>query len=129
MSYQTEQRKILLDFFSKNKDKIFSAEEISNKLKDSNISVSAVYRNLNSLEKSGKVRKSAKSGDTRAYYQYVDCDSCKGHLHMSCKKCGKTLHLNNADETLLINRVLQNSNFEINTNDTVLYGVCKNCKK
>ena len=51
MSYQTEQRKILLDFFSKNKDKIFSAEEISNKLKDSNISVSAVYRNLNSLEK------------------------------------------------------------------------------
>ena len=129
MSYQTEQRKILIDFFNRNKDKMFSAEEISNKLKDSNISVSAVYRNLSALENSGKVRKTTKSGDRKAYYQFVDCDSCKGHLHMSCKKCGKTLHLNKNDESLLLNSALQNSNFEINTNETILYGICKNCKK
>ena len=129
MSYQTEQRKILLDFFNKNKDKIFSAEEISNKLKNENISVSAVYRNLSDLEKSGKVRKTAKNGDRKSYYQFVDCDSCKGHLHMSCKKCGQTLHLGEEETNLIMNNLMKNAKFCIDKDSTVLYGLCEKCEK
>ena len=77
MEYKTKQREILMQFFAENEDKAFSAEQISKSLAGVGISQSAVYRNLSSLEKDGKVRKIAKAGRREAYYQYVDLDDCK----------------------------------------------------
>ena len=45
------------------------------------------------LETEEKVRRSSKSGTREVYYQYLDAESCKGALHMSCIKCGKTFHM------------------------------------
>ena len=127
MEYNTKQREILLDFFNNNRDTVLSADEIVEKLKNNNISTSAVYRNLSDLEKNGKLRKTSKSGSRKAYYQFVDCDDCNGHLHLSCTKCGKTTHLDD-DKAKLISKMLENSNFNIDKNSTVLYGTCENCK-
>lgn len=128
MSYNTKQREILLNFFMQNHDKIFCAEEIAEQLIPLGVSKSAVYRNLNDLEKSGKVRKTIKSGTRKAYYQFVDLDCCKDYLHLSCEKCGKTTHLSQSDANVL-STILERSNFQIDTKNTVLYGVCDNCKK
>lgn len=127
MSYNTKQREILLDFFNKNHDKSFSAKEIASMLDGMNISVSAVYRNLSELEKNGKVRKTSKNGSRDAYYQYVDCEDCKGHLHLSCTKCGSTTHLDDNQTKILLDVVASNANFNIDKNSTVLYGLCKKC--
>ena len=128
MVYSTKQRKIIIDFFNQNLDKSFSAEELSNALCDKDVSESAVYRNLNELEKEGRVRRLTKPNSKKSFYQFVDCDECKGHLHMACTKCGQTIHLCDKQSEKLIEDVLKNSNFAIDKNSTVLYGICKNCK-
>lgn len=128
MEYKTKQREILLDFFCKNEDRSFSAEQIFENLAKTGISQSAVYRNLRALEETGKVRKIAKTGTREAFYQYVDLDDCKGHLHISCKKCGKTTHLDDK-EAKLVSKTLKNIDFEIDNDSTVIYGTCKDCEK
>lgn len=128
MAYNTKQREILIKFFSNNHDRSFSAEDIYETLKTENISLSAIYRNLSVLEKDGKLRKTTKHGTTKAFYQYVDPEKCEGHMHISCTKCGKTEHLSQREESTLLSSVLKNENFSIDTNNTIIYGVCKKCK-
>ncbi len=129
MQYNTKQREVLMSFFESHHDQAFSAEEIAHQLKNNSISISAVYRNLADLEKDGKIRKIAKSGTHKAFYQFVDCDECKGHLHLTCMKCGKTEHLDDGDSHQIAKTVLQNSNFNLDSDSTILYGICEKCRK
>ncbi len=129
MQYNTKQREVLMSFFESHHDQAFSAEEIAEQLKSEKISISAVYRNLAELEKDGKIRKNIKSGNRKIFYQFVDCDECKGHLHLTCTKCGKTEHLPDADSNKIVKSVLQNSNFNLDSDSTILYGVCEKCRK
>ena len=129
MVYKTEQRKVLIDFFEHNKDKVFSASEIVDALKKDDISLSAVYRNLKDLENDGKVKKLAKAQSRVVYYQYVDCASCKGHMHLSCTNCGNIVHLPEQESEVLEKTILKNSHFNIDKSSTILYGVCEKCNK
>ena len=129
MQYKTKQREVLIDFFESHHDQAFSAEEIASQLKNKAISISAVYRNLAELEKDGKLRKVAKRGTRKVFYQFVDCDECKGHLHLTCTKCGKTEHLDDVDSHQIVKAVLQNSNFNLDSGSTILYGICGRCRK
>lgn len=92
-SYSTQQRKALLAYLSRHPDELLSARQIADALADEKISLSAVYRNLAQLEAEEKVRRSSKSGTREVYFQYLDAESCKGALHMSCVKCGRTFHM------------------------------------
>ena len=129
MVYNTEQRKILIGFFEQNKDKVFTASQIAVAVKGYNISLSAVYRNLKALEDDGRIKRLAKSGERTVYYQYVDCASCKGHIHLSCTKCGDIVHLPDDESAKLEQEVLLNSHFNLDKSSTVLYGVCEKCSK
>lgn len=128
MQYNTKQREVLLEFFENHHDQSFSAETIVEQLKHDVISISAVYRNLADLEKAGKIRRVAKRGTRKAFYQFVACDECKGHLHLTCTKCGQTKHLDDDNSHQIVKSVLQNSNFNLDSDSTVLYGVCENCR-
>ena len=127
--YMTKQRKTLLDFLERHADEELSAKKIEAELADSGVSISAVYRNLSELEKEGKVRRISKSGSREVFYLYTDAHACRESLHLSCKKCGKTYHMNSQCADMLINNLAQNDEFTIDKSDTVLYGVCKDCKK
>lgn len=127
--YMTKQRKTLLDFLERHADEELSAKKIEAELADSGVSISAVYRNLSELEKEGKVRRISKSGSREVFYLYTDAHACRESLHLSCKKCGKTYHMNSQCADMLINNLAQNDEFTIDKSDTVLYGVCKACKK
>ena len=127
--YMTKQRKTLLDFLERHADEELSAKKIEAELADSGVSISAVYRNLSELEKEGKVRRISKSGSREVFYLYTDTHECRESLHLSCKKCGKTYHMNSQCADMLINNLAQNDKFTIDKSDTVLYGICKACKK
>lgn len=129
MQYKTKQREILINFFENNHDKCFSAEEIAKELNNTNISVSAVYRNLSELEKDGKIRKITKNGTIKSFYQFVDCDECKDHLHLTCIQCGKTSHLDINESAVIAKNILKNARFNIDKNNTILYGLCDKCNK
>lgn len=126
--YNTEQRKLLQNLFESHPHEMFSAGQISEMLNDKGISQSAVYRNLSMLEENGLLRRCSKQGSREILYQYTGKEQCRGHIHLSCKKCGKTVHMDSADSALIIDNAKNHENFLIDQLDTVLYGVCKGCQ-
>ena len=127
--YMTKQRKALLNYLSMHADERLSAKQLEDALKIEGISISAVYRNLSELEREGKVRRVNNSGSREVFYQYTDGAHCKDCLHLSCEKCGKTYHMNSAVAQTLIENLAQSDEFTIDKANTVLYGVCGDCRK
>ena len=127
--YKTQQRKVFLAYLSQHTDELLSARQIADALANEKISLSAVYRTLAQLEAEEKVRRSSKSGTREVYYQYLDAESCKGALHMSCVKCGKTYHMADSNAALFAEHLAQSEHFTLDTAETILYGICSDCKK
>ncbi|MBQ9392660.1 MAG: transcriptional repressor [Oscillospiraceae bacterium] len=127
--YVTRQRRSLLGYLACHADESLSAQQIADELSESGVSVSSVYRNLQELETEGKVRRVTRPGSRETYYQYAAAEGCRACLHLSCKKCGKTFHMGMLTADALVNRVAQEERFQIDREDTVIYGVCGNCRQ
>ena len=127
--YMTKQRKAMLAYLSAHADEKLSAKQLESALAGEGVSISAVYRNLSELEKEGKIRRVNQSGSREVFYQYTDGAHCKECLHLSCEKCGKTYHMNMQGAEMLIQNLAQSDEFTIDKANTVLYGICKQCRK
>ena len=117
----------MLNYLGEHYDESLSSLEIVKKLSASGVSKSAVYRNLTALEQDGKVRRIAKVGERTAYYQFVG-SNCVGKIHLSCIKCGKTGHISSETAKYLTKSLNDQDGFALDSGETVLYGVCKECK-
>lgn len=126
--YMTKQRKLLIDYLARHTDESISAGQIAEALADT-ISKSAVYRNLADMEAEGKLRRVVGGNTREVVYQYSGGHSCEGCLHLSCKKCGKTIHMEKQLADRLVDSVAANDNFSIDKSETVIYGVCASCQK
>lgn len=127
--YMTRQRKILLDYLSCHTDEKLFAKQIADDLDGKKISVSAVYRNLATLEEDGLVKRSSKAGSLEIFFQYTDAPECRKCLHLSCKRCGRIYHMNTDETELLIDNIAEKVGFSIDKTETVLYGICEACQK
>lgn len=127
--YLTRQRKRLLTYLSEHTDEQMTARQIADALTADNISISAVYRNLSALEEEGLLKRSVREGMREVFYQYIAAAKCKDSLHLSCRVCGKSIHLDEADTTQLIQNTLRNTGFQIEKTETILYGICEGCRK
>lgn len=127
-TYHTQQRKILIEFLQKNRDKAFTIDEIINFIGNSGISRSTAYRLITKLCDDGIVKRKAGTCGRSLYYQYENADNCEGHLHMKCTECGKVYHLDTCITSLLQNDIKSSANFEIDSH-TVLLGKCNTCKR
>ena len=125
--YSTKQRKLLTDFLASHPDSLLSADEITDALEASGISRSAVYRNLAALEADGKIRRASKEGDRRVYFQYLDVEDCKDAIHLFCKKCGRTIHMETSAAEALVKTIEGSQSFTLDKTETVLYGTCGEC--
>lgn len=126
--YETKKRKIISDYLNKHSDEWLSSFDIIEYLGGFGISKSAVYRNLSSLEREGKIRRLTKPNEKTAYFSYVACEHCKGKIHISCIKCGKTSHISSETAEYLEKSLKNFADFSLDKGETVLYGVCKDCK-
>ena len=127
--YLTRQRKRLRTDLSEHTDEQMTARQIADALTADNISISAVYRNLSALEEEGLLKRSVREGTREVFYQYIAAAKCKDSLHLSCRVCGKSIHLDEADTTQLIQNTLRNTGFQIEKTETILYGICEGCRK
>ena len=127
--YQTAQRRALISFLEKHHDESFTAKQLADALSDEDVSVSAIYRNVAALESEGKLVRagSARRGETS--WRYTDCAECRMRIHLSCKHCGRTYHMEQESARELIDNAMLYNGFEIDTGDTVLYGLCLSCKE
>ena len=126
-AYMTQPRKRLLTYLHSHADETLSAGQIAQDLPE--ISVSAVYRNLSALEQDGAVQKVAKAGTREVFYRFKKAEECRAHLHLSCKKCGRTFHMDEAETEALVEAVAKLDGFAIDRGDTVLYGLCNGCQE
>lgn len=116
-----------MDFLKRNPDKRYSVREIYEEISDSDISISAVYRNISALEAEGIINRFTKEGTREITYQYTHSDECRNCIHLTCTKCGKTFHMNSTEAENIVNSVKLTDGFEINRLKSVFYGSCKDC--
>ena len=127
-NYMTGQRRELINFLESNPDRTFTAREIADAMAERGVSRSAVYRNLARLEENGEISRSVKGGSSENYYSYVASENCHNFLHLTCEKCGKTVHMNVDISEKMINDLNSFDGFSVDKKKTVLYGVCAECK-
>ncbi|MDO4280754.1 MAG: transcriptional repressor [Peptococcaceae bacterium] len=127
--YMTKQRKLLTEYLRHHPDECISARAIADALQNDGISLSAVYRNLAALEAEGKVRRTKQAGASEVLYQYLDVDTCRNVLHLTCTVCGKTFHMPEAHYETIKEFLAKNEQFLLNESETVLYGICADCQK
>ena len=127
--YATRQRTVLLEYLSRHHDENLTPRGIASALESEGISLSAVYRNLASLEAEGRVRRVTVGAGREASFQYADAEECRASLHMSCVRCGRTFHMSAPDAELIEACLRQNECFSIDRSSTVLYGTCAECSK
>ena len=127
--YVTKQRRQLLDYLSRHTDEQMTARQIAGALTQENISLSAVYRNLSDLEADGLLKRSVREGTREVFYQYIAAEECKDSLHLSCRVCGKSIHLGEKEAEQLLHSTLESTGFQIDKTETILYGVCADCRK
>ena len=125
-AYMTQPRKRLLGYLQDHADETFSVGQISGELPE--ISVSAIYRNLAALTQEGSVRRVTKADSREVLYQYLAGEHCREHLHLNCKKCGKTFHMNARETEALVQTIAALDKFALDRSETVLYGICEQCQ-
>ena len=127
--YNTEQKKLLLEFLEENHDSAYTIEEISQELKARGASVgkSTVYRLMTKLVDEKRVKRQLADGSRKAIYRVTLDTHCHNHLHLQCIKCGKVLHLDEKTSDQLLNTVQKLNDFSVSEEDTVLMGKCSDC--
>ncbi len=126
--YATKQRTLLLSVFQEHSGESLSIDGILALLPPgSQVSRSAVYRNVDKLAQEGQLRKTLSKDGRKALYQYINCQAHCRRLHLRCEKCGKVFHLESQADENALRFVLQKSGFRLDEQATVLTGVCKEC--
>jgi len=125
MNNYSKQREIILEVIKKNLIHP-TAEQIYELVikKDSKISKSTVYRNINILAKQGIIQKiTMTSAPDR--YDYIH----EEHQHVICLECGKIFDFNYNFEVSKIQEAIKNqNNIEIDLDNITVQGICENCK-
>ena len=123
--YGTAQRKRLLSFLENHCDEQFTVQEIFAAIDD--ISLSAVYRNINKMVETGWIQRFPKPGSPEFLYQYVATGHCADHLHVKCERCGCISHLNEKVERMITQLLMAEQDFSIDPSKTMLFGFCREC--
>ncbi len=130
-NYNTEQKKILLNFLARNCENSYTIEEIVAALAAENPekmpAKSTVYRLMNKLVEEKLVHRSAGERGRQFVYRSTPAEDCRHHLHLQCVECGKVLHLDRDTSNALLCEVRAARGFNVSESDTVLLGRCALC--
>jgi Fur family ferric uptake transcriptional regulator len=96
----------------------------------SSVGLTTVYRHLDKLAESGRVRKYFMGDDSSACYQYIsDSADCAEHFHLKCDACGALVHLRCDVLDEIPEHVYEEHSFLIDKSKVVFYGKCADCLK
>ncbi len=124
-TYQTHQRRALLDFFESGEGREYTIEEIISGLGEGAPGKSTVYRLVKKLEEEGTLRRITREGTSKAVYQLAGADCCAEHLHIKCVDCGLLVHLDHAAQ----DELARTTGFVIDDSRSMLYGLCARCAR
>ncbi len=128
--YNTQQKLLLTDYLKRHSGRQLSANDIFEGIKACGVGKSTVYRQIGHLCDEGLLKRFRGENGKSVLYQFVDADRhCNSHFHLKCKSCGVLIHLDCKKTDELRRHIEKEHRFTINMADTVLYGVCADCRK
>ena len=131
-SYTTKQGELILSLLKNEAGRHFTADDIIKALseKGSSVGKATVYRHLDKLIKSGRVRKYIVDEGSSACFEYLDdSHGCHEHYHLKCSSCGQLLHVRCEYLDEVSSHIFEHHGFEISPEKTVLYGICEKCRE
>ena len=131
--YKTKQRDILLDYLKASSGTHVTAGDVCEYFRSRGASIgqSTVYRRLESLVDEGIVNKYTIDSNSPACFEYTGADchaQGKPCYHLKCEGCGRLIHLDCHEMSLIGNHLLSNHGFQLDTRRTVFYGLCDRCR-
>ena len=131
--YQTEQKRMLLQFLREHCERAYTVEEAVEALRvhggASAPAKSTVYRLMQRLVEEGEVKRFAVGNSRRFVYQLMGGEECHSHLHMKCRACGRLFHLEERVSHALARTLATANGFSLDQADTVLFGECADCHR
>lgn len=132
VTYNTKQKKLILDLMIKEKNRQLSCDEITYILLNQNTPVgkTTVYRQLEKLVADGVIKKTNVHNSKSFLYQYIDRElNCDAHLHLRCTNCGKYIHLGCDFMNKVNEHISEHHDFIVDNSNTEILGVCGGCLK
>lgn len=129
--YETEPRKLILEYIKKAGGSHFTADDIFFSLKKDGcrIGKATIYRYFEKLTEQGMLRKYVPVDGLSACYEYAgDSSDCRSHYHMKCDVCGSLFHLECGFLDEISEHIDARHNFRINKFKTIFYGTCAKCR-
>lgn len=123
----TRQRKIILDVFM-DMDGHPSPEDIRNEIRrrGHKLGLATIYRTMKVLVETGLVHK-VEFGD--GHGRYEQRDEGEHHLHLICKRCGKTFEAPATAVNALFSKLAKENTFTLLGHTTYLHGICQDCRR
>lgn len=127
--YQTAQKKLLLDFLRERSRQAFTIEELAAALegREHAPGKSTLYRLMPLLVQEGRVKRFVRGTSRQFLYQMMG-ESCRTHLHLKCSICGQMVHMGHEESLELVRMIDKKYHFSVSEGDTVLFGLCENCR-
>ena len=124
---KTRQRELILDILMQSKTPL-SAKEIFIKLvkEEDNMSLSTIYRILDTFMAKGLVSKSTVASSNKAVYEIK---GRKHKHHLVCVSCGKIILLNNCPLAKYEKFLEEDTGFDITSHSLEFFGICPECRK
>lgn len=131
-TYNTQQKKELMDFLKKHPERAYTIDEIAAEMKaDPDFAnppgKSTIYRLMPGLAGENMVKCFSGGRGTKASYQIMGGESCHFHIHLKCTSCGRLLHMSDEASRTISDSLLQSSGFRLDMGRTTLFGLCKGC--
>lgn len=127
-TYQTRQRRAVLEFLSRHGERQFTVDELLTAMGDDAPGRSTAYRLLERLAEEGAVRRFLPEGSHTAAFQATTTGRCDAHLHLKCTGCGRLIHLDDALTDAVQAQLLRCADFAVDDSRTTIFGVCAACR-
>lgn len=133
-TYNTQQKKQLMDFLKKHPEQSYTIDEIATEMNaDPDFAnppgKSTIYRLMPGLAEENLVKCFAGKRGTKASYQIIGGESCHFHIHLKCTDCGKLLHMSDKDSHTIADDILKSGGFALDLGRTTLFGLCEGCRR
>jgi Fur family ferric uptake transcriptional regulator len=126
LTYKTEKKGAVLNFFKNAGRSAYTVEEICDRILPDGKGKSTVYRIISGLVDNGVLHRIADAKSRHVTYQYMEHGGCSEHFHLKCKDCGKLIHLDDELSHLFEKEILKLKGFALDEG-ALLYGKCDKC--
>ena len=124
MLKNTKTRSNVLNILQHAKEPL-SPSAIFEQLKDKKITLSSIYRTLETFTKEGLIIKDMDQKGTAMYAIFKE-----NHCHyLECKKCHQKIELQFCPYHKINSQINKKYNFQVDEHNMVIYGICEKCKK